>query len=284
MAFPIDYIHKLPRYYSTALSKEDRHALSHGEKNHNLQQWTGWDLVRYHESRRSLIPQVMPKVEKMKALADIDHGKQYSQRAMAKAKAKAKVKDRVLDKVRGMFRVPHIKMTTTTDTGKEYQESTYTQSTHGHRSTSSSPAGLLASPSRSPCSTSLALDSSNPRPSSSSSSSSSSNSDYFSHRPTHGASSSSYHYHRRICPLALSPGPPSDSSSTRVRSPLAHQVSFQPNPNITFDTFLAPHKSGKGEVLHEVAGAKKGGAASAATAKRLGKMPSMPLLRKVDGD
>ncbi|KAJ5065636.1 hypothetical protein J3E74DRAFT_202168 [Bipolaris maydis] len=254
MAFPIDYIHKLPRYYSTALSKEDRHALSHGEKNHNLQQWTGWDLVRYHESRRSLIPQVMPKVEKMKALADIDHGKQYSQRAMAKAKAKA----------------------------KEYQESTYTQSTHGHRSTSSSPAGLLASPSRSPCSTSLALDSSNPRPSSSSSSSS--NSDYFSHRPTHGASSSSYHYHRRICPLALSPGPPSDSSSTRVRSPLAHQVSFQPNPNITFDTFLAPHKSGKGEVLHEVAGAKKGGAASAATAKRLGKMPSMPLLRKVDGD
>ncbi|EUC36048.1 hypothetical protein COCCADRAFT_89176 [Bipolaris zeicola 26-R-13] len=263
MAFPVDYMPKVPRYYATALSKEDKHILIHGEENHNLKQWTGWDLVRHHESRRSLIPQVMPKVEKMNALADIEHGKQYSQRAIPKAK----VKDKVLDKVRGLFHVPRIKITT--DKGKEYQESTCTQSTHGQRSTSSSPSRSLSTPS-------LALDNNatehssprHPRPSSSSS-------DYFSHRPTHRTSSSSYH--RRISPLALSPGHPSDSS--RVRSPLSHQVSFQPNPDITFDTFLAPHESGKGEVLHEVADAKKSGAA-----KRLSKMPSMPLLRKRDGD
>lgn len=257
-------MHKLPRYYATALSKEDRYTLTHGEKNHNLKEWTGWDLVRHHDSRRNLIPQVMPKVEKMNALADIEHSKQYSQRTMAKAK----VKDRVLDKVRGMFRVPRIKITT--DNGKEYQESTYTQSIHGHHSTSSSPVCLLPSPSMSPSTPSLALDNNttehsprHPRPSSSS--------DYFSHRPTHRASSSTHRRH--ISPLALSSSPPSDSS-VRVRSPLAHQVSFQPNPDATFDTFLVPHKSGKGEVLHEVADAKKSGA------KRLSKMPSMPLLRK----
>ncbi|EUC50386.1 hypothetical protein COCMIDRAFT_81868 [Bipolaris oryzae ATCC 44560] len=252
MAFPIDYTHKLPRYYANTLSKEDRHTLTYGEKNHNLKQWTGRDLVRHHESRRNLIPNVMPKVEKMNALADIEHGEQYSQRAMAATKAK--VKDRALDKVRGILRIPRIKITT--DKGKEQQES---QSANAHRSTNSTPSLFPDNPVTSPSSPH------HPRPSSSS--------DYFSHRPTHRASSSSHHnHHRRISPLALSSGPPSDSS-VRVRSPLAHQVQFQPNPDITFDTFLAPHKSGKGEVLHEAAPDKK-----KCAGKRLSKMPSMPLL------
>ncbi|KAF1836830.1 hypothetical protein BDW02DRAFT_566606 [Decorospora gaudefroyi] len=99
--------------------------------------------------------------------------------------------------------------------------------------------------------------------------------DYFSQTPARRTA----HHSRRLSPLATSSGPSSDSS-TRVRSPLS-QV-FQPNPETTFDSFLQPHKSGKGEAFRNAENAKKPKTSPEGSlkGKRLSKMPSMPLLSK----
>ncbi|KAI5373221.1 hypothetical protein J4E82_008091 [Alternaria postmessia] len=79
-------------------------------------------------------------------------------------------------------------------------------------------------------------------------------------------------------------GPLSSSdTSTRVRSPLLQEVKFRANPETTFDSLLAPHKSGKGEVLKDSKYAQKVKTPKAspnlnAKTKRLTKMPSIPLL------
>ncbi|CAN9398047.1 unnamed protein product [Alternaria alternata] len=79
-------------------------------------------------------------------------------------------------------------------------------------------------------------------------------------------------------------GPPSSSdTSTRVRSPLLQEVKFRANPETTFDSLLAPHKSGKGEVLKDSKYAQKVKTPKAspnlnAKTKRLTKMHSIPLL------
>jgi hypothetical protein len=242
VVFATQQMHKMARYYATALSKDDIQALVRGEKNHNLKQWLPKDLVIHHESRKDLVPRVMPKVEKIIALADIEHGRRYSQRAMIKTEEKT------MDKVRRTFRLPRIKVTTYN--GKEDHEFTSVQSALDFCSTSSSPVELPPSPSRNHTR-------------------SASSSDYFSHRPAHQTTTS---HHRRISSLALSSGPSSDSS-TRVRSPLAQEIQHRHNPEVTFDSFLAPHKSGKGETFHDTVDAKP-------QAPRLGKMPSMPHLRK----
>ena len=44
------------RYYSSALSADDKAALAIGELNHNLSEWTGDGLVQYHVSRIELVP------------------------------------------------------------------------------------------------------------------------------------------------------------------------------------------------------------------------------------
>jgi hypothetical protein len=60
-------------------------------------------------------------------------------------------------------------------------------------------------------------------------------------------------------------------------------VKFRANPETTFDSLLAPHKSGKGEVLKDSKHAQKFKTPKAspnlnAKTKRLTKMPSIPLL------
>ncbi|KAA8618365.1 hypothetical protein PtrV1_07794 [Pyrenophora tritici-repentis] len=75
---------KKATYYSHALSSSDKLALAHGEKNHNHKEWTPKDLVTHHEARKDLVPGgVMPKMDKVRALAGIECDRQDSRRALA---------------------------------------------------------------------------------------------------------------------------------------------------------------------------------------------------------
>lgn len=222
--FTLEQGYQLPRYYTKALSEDDIHALVRGKKNHNLKNWSAEDMVDYHKARKNLIPLVMPKVDKMNALAGIEHDRQ---RAMN-------------NRVRPAFRIPRIRVT---DHKKENGEAT------------SSPMKSSSSPRDGD---SLQHASFRARAASSG--------DYL---PRHPGYRNATNHHRRISPLA--PSSPSSDSSTRVRSPLKQEVQFRHDPEVTFDAFLVPHKSGKGEILPGAVKAKK---------PRLRKMPSMPLLRK----
>jgi hypothetical protein len=226
------------RYYSNALSEEDKEALARGEVNHNLKEYTPKDVVMHHESRKALVPQGpgYNKVRKMEALAGIERQKQHSQQSFNR-------------KVRGSAVHPSFRFP---NGGGEGSFITYssqaTQSMCNLRSPSAPPPQL---PSNAPPSPSLptltskfSFDTTSPPPSQSSHIRAASNGDYFS----------------RHVPILRTqvPSPPSSDSSSRVRSPLAQEVPRHSyNPSATFDAFLVPHKSGKGEVLRESSNAKK---------------------------
>ena len=266
------------RYYSHALSDEDKQALSMGEKNHNLKEWTPKDLVNHHEARRNLVPRAMDKLDKTNALAGIEKDKKDSQRALSKW----------ANKVRRFSKLPRIKVTS--DGGGKDDEptttttTTYTQPHHGSQSMydfrSLSPP---AAPQLSPVSISpLALADQAP---------------LLDSRAAHtrAASSSGDYFSRPARPLSshASSGHSSGTSTSRVRlSPLSQEVQpFRHNPQVTFDAFLAPHKLGKGEAYRDSDNAKKlktlegepkdePAGSPMSSKRRLSKMPSMPILRK----
>ena len=265
------------RYYAAALTEEDMRALTCGEKNHNLKEWCGKDLITHHESRKDLVPRVMPKVEKTIALAGIEHDKQHSQRAVTK----------VTDKVRQVFGLARIKITA--DNGKEEEPSFQrlpqtSQSAYDLRSIDASAPQPSSSSTRSSPTPKFSVENASIEHRSSHTRASSSG-DYFSQRPSRRTSA--YPNRSRISPLA-SPGPSSENS-VRIRSPLAQEVQFRHNPEVTFDSFLVPHKSGKGETHHNAVNAKKPKTPKGSPVaspqvtpktKRLSRIPSLPLLRR----
>lgn len=88
------------RYYRHALSSEGKAALCRGELNHNLQVYSPDDIIKHHESRKSLVPQGVGanKLHKMEAFAKIEEDKQHSQRAFD-------------EKVRGKAVLPRFRFT-----------------------------------------------------------------------------------------------------------------------------------------------------------------------------
>ncbi|EDU48230.1 predicted protein [Pyrenophora tritici-repentis Pt-1C-BFP] len=250
---------KKATYYSHALSSSDKLALAHGEKNHNHKEWTPKDLVTHHEARKDLVPGgVMPKMDKVRALAGIECDRQDSRRALAQ-----EVKDQVGTTF--MWRVGVF----ADDVRKGKEEGagyTYTYDYAGRMQMTSdtpSPPSLSLSPRR----PSLPLSQSYPNLTIATTTSTTSShhvratstGDYFSHhqqpRSTRPARRSAHRASRNISPLASVSGTSSDSS-TRVRSPLAQEVRFRRNPEVTFDAFLVPHKSGKGEAFVDAVNAR----------------------------
>jgi len=65
---PVPQMKPKARYYSKALTDEDKKALAAGEENHNLRKWTKEDLVRYHESRVELLPWASHRAEAIATL------------------------------------------------------------------------------------------------------------------------------------------------------------------------------------------------------------------------
>jgi hypothetical protein len=229
----------------------------------------------HHESRKGLVPHsLISKLDKIDAFAQIENDVQQSQAAVKKKVRKSKLP---------LFRL------TNEDgrNGRMTYQAQASQSMFDLRS-SSAPAPQLP-----PNSSVLP-----PIPALSRKFS-------FEESPTFTrtghvrAASSGDHPRRTIRPQRLqSSSSPSSGSSSRVRSSLGpRDPVHQANPHATFDAFLVPHKSGKGEVYRGADNAKKtkytngsgadtpdGGSSpstnSSSPRRFLGKMTSMPRLRK----
>ncbi|KAH7399116.1 hypothetical protein DE146DRAFT_756091 [Phaeosphaeria sp. MPI-PUGE-AT-0046c] len=259
---------KRARYYSHALSPEDKAALSRGELYPNLHMYEQKDMIKYHEFRRSLVPRDVgsSKLRKVEAFANIDEEKQHSQRALDNSEI-----------VGG--RLSHVLLT---NEEGENDHGAYllqiAQSMYDLR-LSSTPAQYHPSPAPPlpPVPTlrrkyswegfqATASPGHNIR--------TAGGTDYFSYVPGVEV--------------------PSDSTSRTsncIPSPLSiADTAHQHNPNITFDTFLVPHKSGKGEAYHGALNAERHNAKDdislSATGpakkalRRFTKMRSTPTLRQ----
>jgi hypothetical protein len=215
---------KKGRYYSQALSHDDRHTLSHGVVNHNLKEWTPKDMVLHHESRKGLVPHGhgISNLDKLDALVSIQQEKELSQEA--------------LDKVCDLPKVPH-KYLKIEEGHKERLAHALqaSQSMHDLRFTSASPKQMTRTFSfdESPKNTHVRAASSG---------------DYFARqaRPARAP-------RRRL----REPSPAASDASGRVCSPLTKSFpQHNHNPEVTFDAFLAPHTSGKGEAFRGAINAK----------------------------
>lgn len=233
------------RYYSYALSDEDKEALASGEYNHNLKSWTPEEAIRFHEGRIELAHEGVADRDEFLAAR-----KQDLEIAEAK-KGKKKTVRKLLSF--GFLKKSSSKTSSTfTDTEQAFRYSERSVSAQSLQSPSTtSLSSVSEEPARLSRPANRALNHRNV-----------STGDYFSAR----------RQPQRI-----------------VSSPLTQEVGgFTPRPDITFDTFLAPHVSGKGEAflgaenakpLVDVMNGTDSNDRTARLTKTLSKMSSMPLLR-----
>ncbi|KAF2446852.1 hypothetical protein P171DRAFT_240447 [Karstenula rhodostoma CBS 690.94] len=270
------------RYYNDALSDEDRTALAIGDLNHNLREWTGDRLVQYHVSRIELVPYTDKRQE---IIAEILDDKRSSEELVLKSARQAKrFVSSPLNKLQIFKEVK-------THTKQTYNEAA--SSTVDLRA-ASTPSFLL-----SPTSPASPTSPETPAPrdgfpfslveAQSTHKGTSSNGDYFSTqmlsssmvRSPHTSESSRDSSHNRgrapdRHPLVRK----ADRNTSRVRSSLASEaLPYVAKADVTFDAFLAPHASGKGET-HRDSIYTKQEEQPRNFSRRLSKMPSMPQLKK----
>ncbi|KAF2830124.1 hypothetical protein CC86DRAFT_272770, partial [Ophiobolus disseminans] len=260
-----------PRYYAQALSDQDKHALSQGELNHNLKTYSLKDAIVHHDSRTDLVPRHgIDKLDKMEAHAHIVQERERSRQLLERKVRGSKYPKSRLSKSRGY------------DDHRMAYRSQASQSMYGLRSSSVPPqqpppvpAASFASPSLPRMTRQFSfvedvtpVSDSTPPPNHLRAASTV---DYFTHpvvdpitrftgtgtRPPCRRDISSF------AATAIAPRPSTTTpvaSSSRADSPLSKVVSppqHEHNPNVTFDSFLVPHKSGKGEAFQGTSNAKK---------------------------
>jgi hypothetical protein len=263
---------KCARYYSHALSTEDKDALTYGEHIHNLKPYTPKDVVMHHDSRKDLIPQGhgADKLRKMEALAHIEQDKQYSQQAIDKKK------------VRRSSLLPALRLTN--EHGKDAHvvyHSQASQSMYDLRTFNPAVPQLHMDASVSslqpPMFRKFSFDESPPSLSS----------------HVRATSAGDYFMRRNSVYQGLLTPPSSNASPHHMHSPLAPPTDHQRDPSATFDAFLVPHKSGKGEAFRGAPNAKKEKVSkeksspiseqartpAAQALRRFSKMSSMPLIK-----
>lgn len=261
------------RYYGHALSQGDHDALIRGEHNHNLRAYTPRDVVMHHESRKELVPQGTAgtdKLREMEALAKLEQEQQHSQQVLER------------NKVRRASNLPAFRLTDEhgRDTRMTYrayhaQVSQSMYELNAARTQAASKRLTIVPPG---VSRQFSFQATPPAMSRLSHIRAASGDDYFSSRPVAHQQPSS----------PPSPGP----SAPHVRSPLAPPLppTYLHNPSATFDSFLVPHKSGKGEAFRGTSAAKKPKAIKEKrstssmqpvtnTLRRFSKMPSMQSLK-----
>lgn len=273
-ASPVEQVQPQPqpkkgRYYNNALSEEDKRALAVGEDNHNLKKWTLKDLARYHESRVELVPYGIENRDEV--IAGMMYEKRRSEQYLARTEKE----------VRRSSGLPFIKLTSAPPVENEL---TYNEQTRRQASKSmvdlrsvSAPVSML-----SPLSPVVAEQKPLLSP-------------YSNHSGMHARHASTGDYfsarHNRQPSLQSRRSFLSAGYPERVRSPLATEVRpYEYSPEITFDSFLAPHASGKGEAYRGAENAKMADVTGDASSnsikaqgsrkKRLSKMPSLPAVRK----
>ncbi|KAK7189229.1 hypothetical protein PSPO01_04816 [Paraphaeosphaeria sporulosa] len=274
------------RYYSSALSDEDRTALAVGELNHNLRGWTGDKLIQYHVSRIELVPY---SEERQEIIAEILDEKRGGERFVLQSARQAKrFVSSPLSKLQTFKEVK---------THNEQMQVEASRSMVDLRAANTSSLLLSPispiSPVSPPSSTSQegfpfpVLETQNIRQSTHSGASS--NGDHFSRQsvsssmmqfPHTSDSSRDSSHNRGHAPDRRPLVRRADRNTSRFRSSMALEaMHYVVNADITFDTFLAPHASGKGETHCESVHIKKE-VQPRNFSRRLSKMPSTPQLKK----
>jgi hypothetical protein len=271
------------RYYSNALSDKDKTALAAGDLNHNLSEWTGDRLIQYHVSRIELVPY---NDQRQEIIADILDEKRGSERFILKSERQAKrFVSSPLTKLQ-MFKELRTHNTQTRNEASHSMVDLRAVST----------PSLLLSPtsSTSPTTqTSLeafpfpAMDAQNSRQSTSGSTSN--NGDHFPSQSTRSSvvqspytseSSRDSSRNRGRAPDRRPLVRKADRNPNRVCSSLPSEaLPYIAKAHVTFDKFLAPHASGKGETHRDSVCIKKEERPHNFSS-RLSKMPSMPQLKK----
>ncbi|KAF2789847.1 hypothetical protein K505DRAFT_197816, partial [Melanomma pulvis-pyrius CBS 109.77] len=219
---------KKTRYYSGALSKEDKQALAVGEKNHNLKTWTGTDLVRFQESRLELVPRSIDNRDAV--IEELNKEKERAEQYLLR-------EDKQVSRFLGF---PRMKSTPA-------RPASTRPIIHNPQSAPSTPELRVSSAPNSPQqSTSPPVFTTEFRERVAPARNASAG-DYFSHSPGRFPGR----------PLSQHTSRQHSLSTIRVQSPLAKEFVFQPSPDVTFDTFLEPHVSGKGEAYRGAGNAKK---------------------------
>jgi hypothetical protein len=267
------------RYYSHALSDLDKHALAKGEENHNLKDWTPTDLLQYQDSRIELVPYCENRIEVLTAIAQ---DKRCSEQFLLQVKTTRQFLLQLFNgenfqvtadkKVRQSEGLPLIKL----NPDQIGNIATYNDAQATQRASLGSDATQSMIDLRLPSSfvpmPPLPSSTLGKRPVSSNAGGGglnrrsrvrpSSNGDSFAGR--HGRHSSSQSGNSTL----------STNSSNRVRSPLVHEYKAE----VTFDSFLAPHRSGKGETFRDFVNTEV--ALQESRLRRISKMPSIPIMRK----
>lgn len=249
------------RYYSHALSNEDKTALAIGDQNHNLKSWGPEDAIHFHQGRLDLAHQ---------GVADRDVFVVARERELQDQQAKNAKKK----KVRKFFSFGLLEKSKSSSKGTDTMQNPFYRSS---RPSTSSPesefslqnpstSSLVGEPSlRSVPATSLQSPSPRPRA-----------------PKIHVRTPSTGDYFSRC-----------RQPKRHISSPLTQEVGcFTARPDITFDSFLSPHISGKGEAFRGADNAIKTdengdkedetkfkARQTARLTNTLSKMSSMPMLR-----
>ncbi|KAF2675965.1 hypothetical protein K458DRAFT_397445 [Lentithecium fluviatile CBS 122367] len=248
------------RYYSHALSDIDKQALTVGEIGDNLREWSSADLLWYQDARVELVPFCENRAEVLMAIAK---DKRHSEEFVLQTQKNQEYLSQLLsgglqqnesergaslsrDSTQSM-----IDLRVPSGLGQTSEPSPRHSSEMVQRSLPSSPRGEPQ--------TRLSR------------SGRARNSDYFARRHDRHISAQS-----RASSL-------STESDSRVRSPLAQE--FKADAATTFDSFLVPHKSGKGETHRDSENASKepetpDSDSVGSFPRRLSKMPSMDMMRQ----
>jgi hypothetical protein len=265
---------KKPRYYSQALCSEDKEALAAGEKNHNHKQWIPADLLDYQNARVELVPFCENRVGILTAIAEerrcseqfllqIANTEQYIQDLFH-----GKLGQVMVDKkVRHLSELPRMKLKP-----EQVGKITYIQRQTNPRASSGPPASRSMVDLHQPR---ASIQVPQPRPSGQAelpvTSRRTEERPSISRRPRVRPASNGGDYFavdRHGRKLSSQSG-----KSSQASSPLAYEYKAE----VTFDTFLAPHKSGKGLALVQEG---EDTALQTSARRRLNKMPSMPAMRK----
>jgi hypothetical protein len=272
---------KKARYYSFALSDEDKHSLAVGEKNHNLKDWKPMDLLHYHDARAELVPYCDNRVEILTALAEDKRRSEqfllrFADTPLFKDRNSQAATDRNVRQSLGMPAVrldpPHIEKIATYHEKQAYQHPSL------ERSTTQSMVDLRIPSSPGPMPPS--------RPSAFVERQFSFSREGHLNLPVHSRRASFDNHlanqHARHISVQSRNSSLSTANSSGLQSPLVYEY----KRNVTFDSFLVPHVSGKGETVRDTKyaaenkGKKPDGSSEASRMKRLSKMPSVPLMRK----
>ncbi|KAF2749236.1 hypothetical protein M011DRAFT_525143 [Sporormia fimetaria CBS 119925] len=220
------------RYYAHALTPTERSSLASGVQNHNHRSWTHpSDLLLYHASRLHLTDSMNPAVKQ-----NVEEWLDHQQRIVEKAELLRKRKRQRVSKIPGLLRRKTVDSLEKLDNvkGTEQMKGVWGDEVYG------TPHAAWSTPmlrSHTETETMVPLTASVPAVPQIRVSSARPATVYqpFEPSPVNSRSSSatrnSVYIHSTLTPLGT------------ARTPENHT----PRPEITFDAFLAPHKSGKGE-------------------------------------